>query len=256
MQALSKLYPRRTSDIDEYMEEYGKQLREIATLEGINPEDPYNLFEKQRVAIGRGYGNQGEALLLMKKAVENAKTSFPDAMDLQEEVQIRYVRMLESSIPIHSDSDLLENVGQEISELAFYLNLFHTLFFGEKPTTPPIPHLLRINPPAWLSGIADVISELSKGLVAFLTDHDIPVKQQLVYELRYRDIAKTLLDFLNKYLAVYGRVINNTTRRGFFNTFRGKILGAEIVLNKHYDRRHALLLAIYTEDVIIKNLRP
>lgn len=255
MQALSQLYPRRTSDIDKYMERYGEQLRLIAKLEGFDPKEPYNLFENQRVAIGRGHGHQGEALILMKRAVEIAKTSFPDAEEMQKVVQARYERLLEVPLPLHSDSDLVENVGQEVSELAIYLSLFNTLFFGMEPSLPPSPSLLRLKPNAWLNGIPDAISELSKVLVAFFADYDVPNQSQLTYELRYRNIAKTLMGFVNEYVAVYGRVINNNTRRDFFSTFRGKVLGAELVINKQCERLYDLIRDIRMEK-LISNLRP
>lgn len=236
MQALSELYPRRTSDVDTHMTEFQTRLREIAILERINPEDQFNRFEAQRRQIGEGYHLSGDILNLTKRTIRAVYTAPETMVGFLREITRKYLRLIELDIPLDIARDFEAEVGQEITEVEGFRCVLPTLFFGEAPEMLPSPTKLRVTPQAWLAGLTEIPGELSRTLVKLQTRHIVPPDKRALFELRYQVICEKLEEFLDPYETVYGRVINNSRRLGYGQTFRGMLGRFRTVMLNHRQR--------------------
>jgi hypothetical protein len=261
MIALSQQYPRLTSDIGGYMETFGRQLEILARMMGIDPRDSSidrkmrqhhveivqivrevrrnhpDLFESQRRGIGEGHKLQGDILLAMKEAVAMRITDPTLAIGIEREIMDTFRNLLHVDMPEDQFWIFKAQTGQEIAELHFHNTvLFGTLFEGTPPAVPALADSLQITPQSWLAGLADSIGELSKTLLTFLTDYDVPPEAELRFELRFVRIGQTIIDFLNLYIARYPMVIDNSRRRDWGSRFRGMVTRAENNIKWERDR--------------------
>lgn len=90
-------------------------------------------------------------------------------------------------------------------------------------------HQISLSYQSWLAGICDVPGEVSKFVTKANIAADLEDGQSLNYierkklMIRYIHIARTTYDFLGSFETCYPAVINNSQRRGWFNTFRGTL---------------------------------
>lgn len=253
--APSYLYPKLVSDIDSHTQTLAPQLLVIAKMTGISPEDDSSvrrmgrhflqivklereikrthpdIFESQRRGIGEAHKIQGEILLAMKEAVALRLTNPEEAARTELWVMERFKKLQQIDMPEDQRWMFDAQVGQEIAELHFHNQVFFdTLFHGTAPSTPAFADALGITPQAWLAGLGDTVGELSKSRITFFCSYDIPLQEKEKMLRRFVAIGRTILDFLNLYIAKYPLVIDNDRRRFYKNKFRGKVLDVEFVL--------------------------
>lgn len=236
LKALYKIYPRRRSDIYDTMQEFTCNIQKIIDEGGLNPLQERNFWEIQRIALGKAYRLSGDILNLTKKAIHALKHKPYKVAALCQEILWRYKEMLRLKLPGDIAWQFQAEVGQEIVEVDFVKNLFWTLFFARDPQLPSMPEELEVTPQAYLAGIGDVAGELGKIMEEFFLDCEVSEFDRVVYELRFRDVYCALYDFLEQFETVYGRVINNSRRPGYGNTYRGMLRGVQVMVSRHRDR--------------------
>lgn len=93
----------------------------------------------------------------------------------------------------------------------------------------PIFHQMSLPYQTWLAGICDAPGELSKFVSKDNLNADLEEGFGLSYTdrkklmIRYIHIARTTYEFLGSFETCYPAVINNSQRKGWFNTFRGTL---------------------------------
>ncbi len=201
---LLHLYPVRQTDVDEYMDGFDQMMRLIASMGNFAPKKIR--FDPARIE-------------------EHIK-----------EVLDKFKYLLSLEMREHVKSQFEAEVGQEIAELVYFVDLFPTLFFGKTPGIPPTPEELGITPQALLAGIAEIPGELKRSMVKCFASQEVPKKDRDAINLRYMKIVDKLYGFLEEYGAEYGGSINNSQRRGYHNTFRGMLGRMASIMASHLER--------------------
>lgn len=118
--------------------------------------------------------------------------------------------------------------GQEMVEAYVVDALYPFLFDGASAEDSfkwiPSADYLKVSNQCWLAGIGDAITELGKMMSDRLCDIDLKRQERVELRQRYLETAKELRDFLDQFEDCVPAIINNSRRRGYFNTFRGLLV--------------------------------
>ena len=95
---------------------------------------------------------------------------------------------------------------------------------------------------AWLAGAADAPGELGKMVYKRLAEETMPLGARLDLLERLIGVSGDILAFLNQYvgIGIPDPIMNVTRRRGYFNTYRGKLTKIAGFIEK--DRREVAQL--------------
>lgn len=100
---------------------------------------------------------------------------------------------------------------------------------------------LKTTPQTWLAGLGDTVGELSKLQLRKLCQSGLDRAQRLALRRRFVEIAGFIHDALGQFETAYPIVVNNSRRRGFFNTFRGLLVRIDHLIEHQLDAIAAML---------------
>ena len=170
-------------------------------------------FREQRGHVGKGHGTKNESISASKKAVsfleegrlEEARTQLKSCANSFDAIS-------EFNLPISVKDELHKSAGQEFAEAAIILAYFPALIGKADPALIKIPtdQELDVPPSAWLAGITDATSEISKMLPSLIINQVVADEKALYERALY--ILETLYDFLLNFRQCYAKAINNHFR--------------------------------------------
>jgi len=172
-------------------------------------------FREQRSHIGKGHGTKNESITASKKAMSFLEEGrLEEARASLESCANSFDAISEFNLPISVKDELHKAAGQEFTEAVVIFNYFTALIGKIDPVLVKIPtdRELNVPPSAWLGGITDATSEISKMLPSLLINQ-VVADEKALYE-RALNILETLHSFLLNFRQCYARVINNHYRPG------------------------------------------
>lgn len=153
---------------------------------------------------------------------ERAEQCFQESLDLMHEFVLLDLDLLPGL-----KNELWAEAGQEFVELVFVIMLYPVILNKEAlPEKFPDPHDLYVNLPAYIAGIQDALGELSRLVDDFTLDNRLGLLQE--YEIKERFIlnATSIYNLLfSRFAGIPQNVINNSQRRNFRQTFKGRLDG-------------------------------
>ncbi len=190
-------------------------------------EELLEYFEQSRRDNGK------KATVLSIKIVELSKQGI-EALIVENLHRVDDIRkrMADAWLKLHT-ADIPDDVlwqreaeaGQEMVEFFVVVALYHALFYDVPIQYSNISiEKLEVTPQQWLAGILDASTELGKILLEYEVDDNFSVDELIKYRSRFIAILQDVIKFLDPFETVYGLIINNSRRKGFFNTFRGRLV--------------------------------
>ena len=190
-------------------------------------------LEDQRRNIGASFALGNKIRTLAKRGIAAIKREEIAAiLEISKEIRAAFVELSVLDIPADMGWSFDSENGQELVEFLlvaeFYpylagLQSIESLSDMELSRFSDPPH--GLSPQAWLSGLCDVPGELGKIHLDMLCDEDLSLRGRVELRKRWLLIADYIYQFLDNFECAYPLVINASRRRGFFNTFRGKLVG-------------------------------
>ncbi len=212
-----------------------EELLHIADEGGLTGRD--GKFESQRRNIGKAYGCANEIREASKDGIASLERGDDEnAAQCWIDMERMWKTLCELDLPADIAWQHQAEAGQEYVEFVF-VNLLYPQIRNDQASHPqlPSPQKLQVTPQAWMAGIGDTASELSKMTMSLLLNADLNGDQRVAIRKRFLAVAGEIYYFLDKFETVYGQVINNSRRRGFGNTFRGVIHRVKRVMEIHQE---------------------
>ncbi len=111
-----------------------------------------------------------------------------------------------------------------------------------------VEHEFFFDPAHRLAGTSDAVGEIGKMLLNLLTDDALnKIQDRKALRRRFIDFGNELQEYLSRFETCYGMAIDNTQRRDFFATFRGKMLKLDQLIERE---QHAYSLILDQEAVL------
>ena len=197
------------------------------------------IFEKQRRDFGGAHRIGNEIRTLSKQGV--AMLEFGDmtaAENCEKKIKELWKQLYDLSLPEDICWQFDSENGQEMVEFIIVKQLFPYLDPSAdlvRIDSLPSYENLQVTRQTWMAGLGDVVGELSKLQLRRLCDHNLDRKQRLALRRRFVEIAETIRGALGQFETAYPIVVNNSRRRGFFNTFRGVLVRMDNLIERHLD---------------------
>lgn len=162
-------------------------------------------------------------------------------------------RLKELDVPGYEGLSFDADAAQEMIEYFVVLFAYPLIFGGEvileKLPTPYDFSPSEDNPefkrnvnyemtfPAWLAGVADAPGELGKMVQGRLLDSRLTFEDRVELLERLISASKEILFFLEQFIGVGipDYILNSSRRKGFYNTYRGKLFGVVGVIRKNQE---------------------
>jgi predicted translin family RNA/ssDNA-binding protein len=192
----------------------------VATLK-----DAPDLFEVQRKNFGKGHGLRNDLTRLSKVGIAALKRS--DAAKLEECLESFGKAMNELAL-LNLPEDHLwtfkAEAGQEVAEFYVVYAAYGYVMRGEDLRPIKTPKELGVTPQAYLSGLSDSVSELSKMRMSVFLGSGFSIDDRISSLTRLYEVSRAIQAILEEFETAYPQVADNSRRNGFFNTLRGSIL--------------------------------
>ena len=171
-------------------------------------------FEDQRRSIGKAHQLKNEVCALSKEGVSLlGKGLLKEAQEKLDRSQSANKQLRELNIPTDVMWELDNDAGQELAELALLISAY-PIIVGKTETGLlkfPTDEDLKINPTAYLAGLADAASEITK--LAVDLDLNGLAKTETIYRQALY-VVQEISQILHTFSRTYPMVLNNTRRRG------------------------------------------
>src|SRR3989344_6528156 len=170
-------------------------------------------FREQRGHIGKGHGTKNESITASKKAVGFLEEGgLEEARAQLQSCANSFDVISEFNLPISVKDELRKAAGQEFAEAVIIFTYFPALIGKTDQVLVKIPtdQELNVPPSAWLGGITDATSEISKMLPSLLINQVVADEKALYERALY--ILETLHSFLLTFRECFAKAINNHFR--------------------------------------------
>ncbi len=194
-------------------------------------EDGVGYLTDQAKSQAPAYTLKDQILLLSHTGIEAVEGGKWDEVEAAKaEMKAAWKQMGDLFLPGNLHWEFEAEVGQEIAEF-FAVAALAGYIVGRDPSPGEIPTAteLDLTVQQWLYGLADVPGELSKILGGYLLQEDLSSADRIAARKRYLEVAGDIYKYLKSFLAirrVSDRIRSNSNRKGFGNTFRGKVAQA------------------------------
>ncbi|MEK7640904.1 MAG: hypothetical protein AAB389_02820 [Patescibacteria group bacterium] len=182
-------------------------------------------FDAGKGATAKAHSVKNEICHLSKEGIEALRRGDEQTADekkLAMEKELK--RLAKIDLPLDSFWQFHAEAAQEVAEYHVVRWLYPLLFTDSQLRTVKMPSAkeLLITPQAWLAGIIDGITEMSKLLSDRLCDDEqLTGEERLGLRKRFRIITRQIKSYLDQFADSVPAVINNSRRPGFHETFRG-----------------------------------
>lgn len=190
-----------------------------------------DIFEDQRVGIGKTHGGKSEVIILSRVGIA---AMLHDRVDVAEEVETeirqRRADLKDLRLPVHLKWDLGNQAANEWVEFALFKTFYPVVFSGAKVGTVPDHDDLDVEPQVYLSGLADVPGELSKAVdhrvISSLKRGEILSRsERLKLRLKFIEVGQQIHNILEEFETTYELVMATSyQRRGWEQTYRGLLM--------------------------------
>ena len=203
-------------------------------------------FEDEARSVGKGYGGVNSTVSFTKVFISQLLSGNAEVLfDTKKAMFAAWEDLLRLNIPSDIHSGMISDAGQELAEALFCETAAGFIFRGEALGEAPNPEVLKLTPRAWLAGLLDSVSELSKLLEDELVDKEFSIEEEIVLLERYLEFGRSACAFLATFKGVSPTALNASRRPG--QGFQGKFARVEDRVRAHQRdlirlRREAALL--------------
>lgn len=182
-------------------------------------------FDAGKGATAKAHSVKNEICHLSKEGIEalrcgDEQTADEKKLAMEEELK----RLAKIDLPFDSFWQFHSEAAQEVAEYHVVRWLYPILFTDSqlRPAKMPSAKELTMTPQAWLAGIIDGITEMSKLLSDRLCDDEqLTGEERLGLRKRFLVIARQIKSYLDQFADTVPAVVNNSRRPGYHETFRG-----------------------------------
>lgn len=170
---------------------------------------------QQRTNVGRGHGLKNEVVQTSKVDIFNTKCQQTAAAEeSRKKMAEAYIQLLEIDLPPSKREEMIEMAAQEYVEATFVRTGCPHIFEGKEIPDIPTMKDLDVTPQAYLAGMVDCPTELSKLLTDHLLLTDLSPEEEFQTIYRYVNFVSSLCRFLSLFTGFPPGVVNATTIRG------------------------------------------
>jgi hypothetical protein len=193
-------------------------------------EEFYRVFENQRRSIPKAYVLGNEIRELSKDGIRDVIDG-KDIADKKYESLELWKQMSKLTLPKTFGAFQDFRTGMEMVEM-FAVNMIFPLMFTDAELksidwAPICPEALLMDsmPQAWLFGMLDAGSELSRVVNRFIIMHrkELKREQRMSIRERFVNIGQELYDYLDKFTEITPAVMDAYNQFGFRQGFRSKM---------------------------------
>lgn len=188
--------------------------------------------EIQASSVGKGYGGVNSTVSLTKVFISQLLSENAEALNqTRKEMFTAWDSLCKLNIPSDLHAGMISDAAQELAEALFCEVAAGFIFRGEPLGEAPNPTVLGISPRAWLAGLLDSVSELSKLLEDELVDRDVSLEEEISILERYVEFGRSACAFLATFKGVPPTALNASRRLG--QGFQGKFARVEERVRAH-----------------------
>lgn len=192
----------------------------------------FDILEEHGSNGGKGHGAKNETVSLSKVLISLLLNGDEEAIsEVRQEMISNWKTLLSLKLPYGFHDNLICDAGQELSEALVCEAVAGYVFRGEPLKPFPNPIEYNLNDRAWLAGIADAVSEISKLLGNELMMEPITLEEELHLRWRYVEFGRNACKFLSLFSSTPSHAINASFRPG--QGFQTKLVRATELVQRH-----------------------
>jgi predicted translin family RNA/ssDNA-binding protein len=205
-------------------------------------------LKEQTSGVPKCYDLVRQINIISKNAIEAVKRGETEKiLRFKEEMFARWEDLGNVSVPAFMRWQFDADCGQEIVEF-LAVEAYYPYIIGKGPKEV-VPHwgshmCISVPLQIWLSGLEDVVGELSKMLGDYLLQRSLSIEERIAARERFLEVAKEIYGFLSSIPTierVSDAVRNSGSHLKYPQTFRGKL--GRVASN--IDRNQLELISMY-----------
>ncbi len=186
------------------------------------------VFDIQRRSIPKAYGYSNTLRSLSKEGIKAViDLNWNGFDDICDQTRVVWSKLRELALPKTFQEYQNFETAQEMIELYAVGGMFHAILDGGTMSVVNwesfSPEKIEVTPQAWLFGLLDAGSELSRVVNRYIIKNRLNRAQRSSLRERFLAIAHELNDFLDKFSEITPAVMDAYNRYGFKSSFRSKM---------------------------------